>query len=378
MIATRLPAYLAIGALLSISLWILLLLPNFLDVQGWSSQRIGWAIGCFFLCNLVVQLQAGPLADRIGNVPVALWGSVIGVAGGLCYIAALHRPLVIFPARLLHAAAAAMIFSGALLQLLKSVPAPVRGRMIGYFGLPGFVTMGAGPFLSEWVIYHWGFQGVFWLIPGLFVAIALILANLKRPLVSKKVQRQPFLPALKTSFIALRGILAFSASFGLGFSAWNGFLAPAVTSLGMGAVSGFGFGYGLGALITRLGVSRKLDSGPQRLVAISTLLAYSVGLACIPLVQYKWQLTFLGFVCGTAHGTFFPSLSSMATERFPPLHEGQALSLYISAAATGMFLGPPLWGLVADWAGYPIMFAGAALILGTSTILFVVFHRSRA
>ena len=53
--------------------------PHFLQERGWSSQRIGWAMGCYFLVNLVSRILAGPIADRYGNVPTAL----VGVGGGL-------------------------------------------------------------------------------------------------------------------------------------------------------------------------------------------------------------------------------------------------------------------------------------------------------
>lgn len=113
----------------------------------------------------------------------------------------------------------------------------------------------------------------------------------------------------------------------------------------------------------------------RRLASISTLLLYSLSLALIPFAVTIWHLILLGLVCGMVHGTYYPSLSSIAAERFHPLHAGQALSLYVSASGIGMFLGPPLWGAVVDLAGYRVMFAASGVVLALNAILFVTWQR---
>jgi MFS family permease len=370
----NLVAYLAISALLSLANWILLLLPNFLAERHWSSQETGWAIGCFFLVNLVFQILSGRLAHRRGNLSTALAGAGLGFAGGVLYLGALWLTGMIFAARVFHAAGAAMVFAGALMELVKSVPLHLRGRMIGYYGLPGFVMMGLGPMTSEWFVYRWGFPAIFLAIPLLYAGLAFILSCLPRPLAAG-VPQHPFSEVFRESVVRLRSILVLSVFFGLCFSAWNSFLAPAVRSVGPGAVSSFGLGYGVGAVITRLGTSNWLDSPSRRLASIATLLLYSLSLALIPFAVAIWQLTLLGLVCGMVHGTYYPSLSSIAAERFHPLHAGQALSLYVSASAIGMFVGPPLWGAVVDLAGYRVMFALSGVVLAVNAIVFVTRQR---
>jgi len=372
----RLYAYLAISGLLSLANWVLLLLPNYLEEKQWSSQHIGWAIGVFFLVNLVFQILAGQFAERYGNVPTALAGAVITFAGGFLYISALWIPAMVFPARVLHAAGAGMIFSGALMQLVRSVPLHLRGRVMGYYGLPGFVMMGFGPIIAEYSAYRWGFKVIFSSIPAIAASIAWILTLLPRPLAPRGVRREPLFQAFRASLPGLRSILVLSITFGFCFSAWNSFLAPAVKGAGPGAVSCFGMGYAMGAVMTRLGVSVRLDAGSRRLWAILTLVAYGISLGLIPHAASIWQLMGLGLICGMVHGIYYPCLSSLAAERFHPLHAIQAMGLYISASSLGMFTGPPLWGIVADWTGYSFMFASAAALLALSSTLFVFFqHR---
>ncbi len=365
--------YLAISGLMSMSTWLLVLLPVFLHDKGWSSQRIGWAIGLYFLVNLVVQVVAGPLADRIGYLRAALFGSAVAFAGGLLYLLTLQTPFLIFPARILHAVGVALISAGALIQLVQSVPLQLRGRMMGYFGLPGFVMMGLGPLLAEWLVYRWDFRAMFLALPTLFLAVIWILWRLPRAERQRPVgSRVAFLDALHASCAPLRSVLLFSVMFGFCFSAWNSFIAPAVQAkVGNGGVSAYGLGYGLGAVLTRLGLSHKLEHGIGRYVSISTLTFYGISVAWVPHAATSQALVGLGLVCGMAHGTFYPSLSSIAAERFHPLHTGHGMSLYLSASALGMFIGPPIWGTIADRAGYEPMFLLAGLTMTAGTIAFV-------
>ena len=367
--------YLMISGLTSLSIWVLLLLPNFLSGQSWSLQAIGWAVGIFFLFHLVFQTLAGFLADRIGPVKTAAAGVASGLTGGLLYCAGLWVPWLIFPARALHAIGVALIYAGPLIQLMQTVPLHLRGRVIGYYGLPGFVMIGIGPVLAEWLAHRWGFRAVFLSIPILFSVLGYFLCRLPRHLPKERLHSQPFLRAFRETFDPLRSILIFSTIFGLSFASWNSFLAPAVLGLGRGGASSFGTGYAVGALMTRLGISHHLETGPRRKAAIASLLLYGFCVAAIPQAGSLTQLLILGVVGGMGHGIFYPSLSSIASERFHPLNTGQAMSLYIASSSFGQFAGPPVWGVMADQSGYSVMFTTAGLLLAFGTVVFLLVLR---
>ncbi|RPJ84851.1 MAG: MFS transporter [Acidobacteria bacterium] len=363
--------YLAISSLVNLATWVLLLLPNFLQQRGWSGQGIGWAMGTYFSVNLVSQIIAGEIADRRGSVKTALAGVGVGIVAGALYVLAGWWTWLIIPARLFHGSAAGLISSGALIELTQSVPMERKGQVIGYFGLPGFVMIGIGPLLAEWLVYIGGFQTSFLLILVSFVLTGWLLLRLPQSLVDAPASRTPFRIVLKASFVRLERILVFSIFFGLCFSCWNGFLAPTVRALGAGAVSSFGTGYALGAVVTRLGLSHSIGTHRRRLIAISSLFAYGAGLVLIPHAYASWNLLVIGAVCGMGHGIYYPSLSSLAAERFHPLYQGQGMSLYVSASGLGHFMGPPIWGALADKFGYSLIFllSGSLLALAVATFI---------
>jgi MFS family permease len=365
-------AYLSVSALSSLSIWVLLLLPNFLQQKGWSPPKIGWAIGAFFLSYLVFQLLSGHAADRYGRYGTALAGSILGVVSGVLYLSSLWFTDLVFPARVAHAAGIALIYTGALTQLVSSVRPELRGRVVGYFGLPGFVMLGLGPSLAESFSHLWGFGGTFVLIVAVFALQVVVVSRL--PL--EAAGDSPVIPCLfgtlRLILGSLRSVLAISLAFGVAFAAWSTFLAPAVQWMGPGAVSSFGLGYAIGAIVTRLGASQYLETGTRRLIAVCTLLLYSLGLGLIPWAGSVRRLIFPGVLCGIGHGMFYPALSSIAAERFHPSHAGQSMALYVSASASGMFAGPPLWGLLAARTGYPNLFLSAALVLAAATLIFLL------
>jgi len=367
----RLSAYLQISALISLALWMLLLLPDFLAQGGWSSQKIGWAMGAYFSVYLLVQILAGHVADRYGNITTALIGACLGVLGSLNYLLALKWPDFVFPARILHGSGAAMVTAGVVFHLVDSVPRHLKGRMLGYFGLPGFVMLAAGPSLAEFFQKISGIGGTFLAILGIHGSMIWIIRQLPESLQRQDLPSVPFSKGFKQDFLRLKSILCFSFGFGFCFSVWQSFLAPALSPLGGGAVSLFGLGYGAGAVLTRLGISQFLETEQRRLAAVSSLMLYGVCLAGLPQVSQVWQLGCLGLFIGMSHGIYYPALSAIAAERFEPAGTGTAMSLYISSSSLGMFVGPPVWGFLADRAGYGWIFAGAGAAIVASTLFFV-------
>jgi MFS family permease len=367
----RFLTYLSISALLSFSIWILLLLPNSLEQVGWSAQKIGWVMGSFYLFSLIFSMVSGQIAQYYGGIRTALFGAGLGILGGLLYLSALWTSGLIFVARACHAAGVSLIQTGALFQLVQSVPPRLRGRMMGYFGLPGFIMLGVGPFFSEWVVYHWGFEAMFGSVVVVFLVEGWILSRLSTDFLNQGNGQEPFINAVRANLPTLKSVLSLAAIFGACTAAWSSLLAPAVQSHGKGGVSNFGLGYGVGAILTRAGISQSVESSSRRLWAISTLFLYCLGLVMIPLVTRSWHLAIAGFVCGMSHGIFYPGLSSIATERFHPLHLGSGLGLYIASANLGTFVGSPIWGAIADHTGYGSIFHAAAFLLAISTIIFV-------
>lgn len=371
----RLAAYLQVSALISLAVWMLLFLPEFLVQKGWSSQKVGWAVGSYFSVYILVQILAGQIADRYGNITTALIGAGLGIAGSVGYMISLWWPTFIFVARALHGSGSALVIAGAVFHLVGAVPAHLKGRMLGYFGLPGFVMLAAGPSLSELLKKVGGIGGTFAGVLAIFLLLVLVLRRLPESMQREDLPSEPLAQTFRENFLRLKSILVYSFSFGFCYSVWQSFLAPSLTHLGSGAVSTFGLGYGAGAIASRLGISQRLELGSRRLAAIATLSIYGISLAMLPQVSRIWHLGVLALLIGLSHGVYYPALSSLAAERFHQSGTGTAMSLYISSSSFGQFLGPPVWGFMADLTDYRWIFAAAGGTLVLSTVAFLFSER---
>lgn len=206
----RLASYLGISALISLSIWMLLLLPGFLVQQGWSAQKVGWAVGSYFSVYIVVQILAGHIANRYGNITTALIGAGLGIVGGVVYLMALRWPNLFFLARVLHGSGSALVIAGAVFHLVDSVPAYLRGRMLGYFGLPGFVMLAGGPSLSEVLKNFGGMGGTFSGVLVIYLMLVVIVRRLPESLQREHSLSEPLMQAFKDNFLRLKSILVYS------------------------------------------------------------------------------------------------------------------------------------------------------------------------
>ena len=78
------------------------------------------------------------------------------------------------------------------------------------------------------------------------------------------------------------------------------------------------------------------------------------------------MLVLSGMACGAGHGTLFPVLNALAITRAPARLHGTVVGLHTAALDLGAVVGTPLCGLLAEWAGYRVMFEvmGAACLVG--------------
>jgi MFS family permease len=136
----------------------LLFLPELLVQRGWSSQKVGWAMGSYFSVYIVAQILAGQLANRYGNITTALIGA--GLQYGQFRLSARSEMAdIIFLARTLHGSGCA----GDRRRCFSSrgfVPIHLKGRMLGVW-TAWIVMLAGGPSLSELLKKLGGFGGTF-------------------------------------------------------------------------------------------------------------------------------------------------------------------------------------------------------------------------
>ena len=87
----------------------------------------------------------------------------------------------------------------------------------------------------------------------------------------------------------------------------------------------------------------------------------------------EWiSLLFLGAALGLAHGFFYPSYNAMAVEEAGEHERGKIMAIFQGWFSAGGAFGTLGLGLLADTAGYPVVFlvAGAATFGALGVLLW--------
>jgi predicted MFS family arabinose efflux permease len=172
-----------------------------------------------------------------------------------------------------------------------------------------------------------------------------------------------------------RGVWATAFFFSLAMSSYVAFLEPYAHSRGFERAGLFFVCYSLAAVALRL-FGRNLPDrvGPRRMM-VPALASLAAGLYLVARFESLRMLAAAGLFCGMGHGYLFPILSGMAIEGTDRRTRGSAMSFFTAVFDLGQMLGPPFLGLIAEAAGFPVMFLFAmagvvASLLGWIAALF--------
>jgi len=161
---------------------------------------IGLAVGAYGLTQAGFQIPLGALSDRIGRIPVILFGLAIFAAGSA--LAALSDSIYgVIAGRLLQGAGA---ISATLTALITDATREeVRTRSMAVFGigigLAFMLAMVAGPLIAAQL----GVRSLFWIAAGLAVVAGLLLGLL--PEIPRPAQRESWslLPAFRADLLRI-------------------------------------------------------------------------------------------------------------------------------------------------------------------------------
>ena len=161
---------------------------------------VGLAVGAYGLTQAAFQVPLGALSDRVGRVPVILFGLAVFAAGSV--LAAMSDSIYgIIAGRLLQGAGA---ISATLTALISDATREeVRTRSMAIFGIgigmSFMIAMIAGPLLAA----KFGVPSLFWIAAGLAVVAGLLLRLLPDiPQVSKS-ESWNLLPALRPDLLRI-------------------------------------------------------------------------------------------------------------------------------------------------------------------------------
>ena len=353
--------------------------PLYIHAVGGSVEAVGVIMGMTSLAAVVLLPWITALGDRVERKGMMLGGIVL---------LELSTMATLFTSAPTVWMAALMVLRGlgmALYQIASGgyiaqiLPPAERARWIGInFGFNQVATA-LGPLFAEIAIRNAGFPYFFFMCTAVIYAGMLLVASVHRR--APPPQEAPF-RALESFTGFLRGLL--------GPRFRNAFLALLLIAGALGAVTNFTATYtqtlGLSSglfftnyalinAVSRFGGGGLSDRYGRTAVVVPNLLLFGGGLFLYSFTSSTGMMLLSGLVIGVGFGLANPALLALLLDRAPPQLQGRAIGTFNFAYQLGFLVLPPIFGVVAEQAGYRVMFWIAGVLPFAAIAVYLLPER---
>lgn len=357
-------------------------LPAYLRNMG-GEQYLGWIIGLFAVSAAVSRPLSGKLADRIGRVPIMIFGVSISVVCGFLY------PVVsgitgFFLIRLLHGLSAGFAPTGNTSLLTDIIPPQKRGEAMGIVGIATSMGMAVGPPVGSLIAMHFSHEVMF-MVSGVAALVSLlVMLGVKETLKNKVPFRFSMLWIKKDEVVdtdvktPATVMLVTIFSFGLLLT-----IVPDYSQfLGM-ENKGVFFSYLLAAsLLVRITSGRASDRhGRQKVLKVGIALQI-IAMLIMGLVATKFAFLTAAVIFGLGSGILSPTVFAWTADLAQEHQRGKAMSTLFLALEIGVFFGALTSGYLYgnDDSRFGITFLSGALVSTIALLMLIkrspTFHLS--
>ena len=372
--------FLLLGTLLSgMALYIYLpTLPPYAVSLGASLSLVGLISGSYGIFQFLLRIPLGLLSDRWQRPRLIVMG------GGVCavlaclglYLSTDPRSFVIWRSLASLAAATQGVLAALVALQFESNQ---TSRAMGFFSFVLFLSIACGPMVGGFVAQELGWQAPFAVGIGLGVAGLVVLAAIRDPSLQTSAVSLAVSPPMGT-----RSVLEPAGTATFAPVVWNRLAAilqqpHIVQTVTLMAVIGFTQyvtthtfipirAVELGAAQTQLGLMTFLTMGMNSVVGLLSgnvivarigsrwtvgigLLLVGLSVAAVPWISGILLLTVAQLASGIGWGLGIPILMAWSLEAVEIDDQGTAASMCLTGGSLGVFIGPIVGGLVADWLG---------------------------
>ncbi|MFP4636135.1 MAG: MFS transporter [Nitriliruptoraceae bacterium] len=342
--------------------------PQLRDDLGVSPADLGLVFAALYVAGVVGSPLAGPIVDRLGPRRSCV-GLQLTVSAALLAASFATGRVGLIAAMLPAGAAMAFANPGTNRWAAAASRPRVQAQLvsIAQAGVQaGALVAGA---LASAVALGLDWRGVLRIAAGLAVIGAFLAVRAPADDRSREAAAAPPRPVTDTSARAPRGALlalaVYAGAMGAGTAVVFAYLPTFAVDVGGMSVAAAGATasiYGGTALLCRLAIGAVLRDPDRHLRRLLVGFALGAAVAILVLmaggVAPMWIL--VGAVLFGATGTTWPVVAFLAVVRIsPPGAAGRATGWMAAAFYLGLWLSPPLAGLVIAEVGYSLAWAGS-------------------
>jgi MFS family permease len=353
-----------------------LLLPLRIKELGGTESDIGFIMGAAGFSTIFTTPAVGILIDRLGRRWFLAVGGLI-MALSTFPFAYLNTLNFLFPLlRIIHGAAFSLCFISAGTLTADVTPMQKRSQALGLFGVFTIVNYALAPFVGKRIIENYGFH-VFFLIVFIFGFLSFFIALLIRePAKTRdKIEEKGILTTLFRKGVLVSAFTLMIS--GSGFIPTLTFIPVFAKAIKIEAFDLFFIAYTASALAVRILGGWIPDRFGKKRAAVPALFFFSLSIIGISFVSRVTHFIETGILFGLSHGLVYPSIYALVIDLSPIVERGRAFAICSVAFTLGGMLGSFIYGLVAQFWGFHIMYLAAGGVCSIGFIVFSVFGRDR-
>jgi len=386
------------------------LLPLYAESLGATGIWVGIIFGAYASARVFIMPFIGRISDRRGRKLFLAGGLIAYAIMSIAYIYAAnvyHLTII----RVLHGAAAALIFPMAMAYVGDLLPEGSEGKWMGLSNFAFFSGFSFGPFLGGVLSDYMGINSAFWSMAGLnLIAFIIVMAFI--PEISKikdatkhrvtfeemdngasakleelteeiGVSPPPGTQSFKEMSASglVRALFSYRLMFSVGRSGVTAFLPlMAANKFGLSSTQ-------IGTVLTIYMFTMSILGIPLGWVAdrfhrrVMVIIGSTISLVCLSLIPFAnsyGQLLTVLIAQGFGGAVAMPASSALTVDEGRHFGMGSTMSIFMMAMSIGMGVGPLLCGGIAELWNVESVFYSASGLMLVGIILFAWFSTRRA
>ncbi len=352
-------------------------LPGYLTKLGGADYK-GYIIALFTLMAGISRPFSGKLTDKVGRVPVMIFGSLV------CVVCSLLYPLLTTIAgflflRFLHGFSTGFKPTATSAYGADVVHESRRGEALGALSVGYTVGMSLGPVLGSYLVDHFSYNTMFYVSAAFALGSVVILFNIKETLANPqkfsrefiKIQKHEVFEATSLRPALIMLLLAFSSGCALtivpDLSEWVGLTNKWI----------FFACYTISSLLIRLVANKSSDKHGRIIVLVFSSLALTASMTLLSFVHTPAMFIISAAIFGLSWGMNGPTLTAWTVDLCAPENRGRAIASMYIALEAGIGIGAFISAEIYDNkpGNFIYAFITPAILAMLSAILLLIWRR---
>ena len=355
-------------------------LPSYLTSLGGAEYK-GLIIALFTLSAGLSRPFSGKLADKVGRIPVMIFGASV------CFVVGMAYPLLSFVGgflflRFAHGFSAGFTPTGTSAYVADIIPFAQRGEALGIQSLFGSLGMAAGPAIGGWIASIWPIDVLFYCAAFTSVFSILILLRLKETLAVREPLKWGLFKLKRDELIEKRvllpSLILFLSVFSFGVVLT--IIPDLSTHLGIKNKGLFFAVFTLSSLGIRLIAGRTSDRLGRVVVMRMASLVMVVAMVAVAFATSKAMLLGSAVLFGAAVGMYSPTTTAWVVDRSLDQFRGRALATMYIFLELGIGLGAIISGWLYDNKpeNFSTVFLSAAGVASVALLILLLIKRDKS